>query len=104
MLQTTLQTIRSVLQGDPSLAPPDRTRILVLVRNGLSPAKPETSTERVAKIIRRREVAERLSCSLRSVDKLASTGVLHKRKLPGRVRASGFLESDVAALIEGRAA
>jgi hypothetical protein len=33
------------------------------------------------------------------VDKLAASGVLAKRKLPGRLRASGFLASDVDGLI-----
>ena len=99
MLPTTVEIIRSGLKSDPSLTPAVRTRLLALLRNGPETPKPETTTERVARIIRRAEVAQRLSCSLRTVDGLAATGVLKKRKLPGRVRASGFLESDVAALI-----
>lgn len=51
------------------------------------------------RLVRRAEVARRLSRSLRFVDKLAASGVLAKRKLPGRVRALGFLASDVDALI-----
>jgi len=57
----------------------------------------------VARIIRRREVASRLSVSLRTVDKLAKAGTLHKRTFPGRCRASGFLEADVVALLTGEA-
>jgi hypothetical protein len=35
------------------------------------------------------------------VDKLAAEGVLKKVTLPGRKRGAGFLEADIAALIEG---
>src|SRR5262245_4340121 len=101
MLSTTLQIVRSALLADPSIAAPDRTRILAFVRNDAAATKPETRTEGVVRIIRRAEAARRLSCSLRTIDKLASSGVLVKRKLPGRVRAAGFLESDVATLIAG---
>lgn len=101
MLATTLQIVRSALQSDPSVGAPDRTRILAFLRNGTPAAKPETQTERVARIVRRAEAARRLSCSLRTVDKLAASGVLPKRKLPGRVRASGFLEDDLNAVIAG---
>ena len=101
MLSTTLQIIRSGLQGDPSLTPADRTRLLALLRTGQGATKPETPTESVARLIRRAEAARRLSCSLRLVDRLAKDGSLKKRKLPGRIRASGILESDVAALIAG---
>jgi hypothetical protein len=101
MLSTTIEIIRSGLKADPSLTPTDRTRIMALVRNGPETPKPETTSERVACIIRRAEAAERLSCSLRTVDKLAATGVLKKRRLPNRQRCSGFLESDIVALIGG---
>lgn len=53
--------------------------------------------------MRRAEAAQRLSCSLRSLDRLAASGALRKRTLPGRERASGFLASDVEALILGGA-
>ena len=99
MLATTIEIIRSGLKSDPSLTPAVRARLLALLRNGPEPPSHETTTERVARIIRRAEVAQRLSCSLRTVDGLAASGVLKKRKLPGRVRAPGFLESDLVALI-----
>lgn len=99
MLPTTLQIIRSGLQADPSISPSDRARLLALLRNGINVAKPEAATESVARIIRRAEAARRLSCSLRLVDRLAKDGILPKRKLPGRIRASGFLESDLVALV-----
>jgi hypothetical protein len=101
MLPTTYDAIKAILRADPSLPLPERNHVLGLLRSGPEKAKPETTGERVPRIIRRAEVAQRLSCSLRTVDGLAASGVLKKRKLPGRVRASGFLEGDVAALIAG---
>src|ERR1700691_1120527 len=98
MLNTTLEIVRSGLKADPTITPQDRQRLLAILR---APAAqifvPVISTE--FRLIRRAETARRLSCSLRTVDKLAASGVLIKRKLPGRVRASGFLASDVDRLI-----
>ena len=102
MLPTTIEIIRSGLKGDPSLSPADRARMIALLRNGQAAPKAEPPAERVPCLIRRIEVARRMSCSLRTLDKLAASGVLTKRKLPGRVRASGFLASDVDALIQGK--
>ena len=99
MLATTIEIIRCGLKADPSLTPRDRARVMASLRNAASTARTETTTENVARILRRGEVAKRLSCSLRTVDKLAASGVLPKRKLPGRQRAAGFLESDLSALL-----
>lgn len=104
MLSTTLQILKSGLQADPSLTPNDRARYMALLRNGVNAAKPETETtsERVPRIILRRETAQRLGGrSLRYVDRLAEQGILKKVKLPGRERASGFREEDVNRLIAG---
>ena len=104
MLPTTLQAIRSILTADPSVNPVERNRLVTLLRYG--PPKEERNTAPVAPVkvclIRRKEVAERLSVSLRTVDSLAQSGTLHKRTFPGRVRASGFLESEVDDLLTGR--
>lgn len=56
------------------------------------------------RLLRRAEAARRLGCSLRLVDRLAKDGALVKRKLPGRKRAAGILESDLLALIAEEAA
>ena len=53
------------------------------------------------RIIRRLHAAERFSVSPRTLDRWAAAGLLRKRVLPGHVRASGFVESEVAALIAG---
>jgi predicted DNA-binding transcriptional regulator AlpA len=101
MLPTTLKICRTAFEADQTLSPADRSRLVALLRNGAT-ARHVEPTNRVERLIRRREVAERISCSLRTVDKLAATGILAKRKLPGRTRASGFLESDVVALITAK--
>ena len=95
MLPTTIEIIRSGLKSDPSLSPADRTRLIALLRNGQANPKAEPTAERVPCILRRAEVARRLSCSLRTVDKLP----IQKVRLPGRQRAAGFLEGDVNALL-----
>lgn len=98
MLNTTLEIVRSGLKADPTLTPQDRARLLATLRETeKQPIGPAISA--APRLIRRAEAARRLSCSLRTVDKLAASGVLAKRKLPGRVRASGFLASDVDRLI-----
>jgi len=103
MLATTLKIVRSGFESDPTLTPADRTRLMATLRNGLSPQiKPAfPPLETTPRLIRRAEAARRYSCSIRTIDKLAASGFLKKRKLPGRVRASGFLASDVDALIQG---
>ena len=49
------------------------------------------------KLLRKKDVVDRLAISLRSVDRLVADGELEKVKLMGAVR---FRESDVQALIE----
>jgi excisionase family DNA binding protein len=53
------------------------------------------------KLVSKREVAERLSLSLRSVDRLTAKGALRRVRVLGSVR---FRLSDVLAIIEGGAA
>jgi predicted DNA-binding transcriptional regulator AlpA len=102
MLDTTQDAVRAMLKADPSLTPADRGRILATLRNH-GKADPEpTATE--PRIIRRREAARRLGCSLRAVDNWTRAGILRKVRLPGRIRHCGFRESDIAALIAGEGA
>jgi Fe2+ or Zn2+ uptake regulation protein len=99
MLNTTIDAIRAVLRMDPTISTPERVKIIYRLKRGDSPKKPEAPA--VAKLLRRETVAERLCCSLRTVDKLAVQGLLHKVTLPGRKRAIGFRETDVDALVNG---
>ena len=61
------------------------------------PDKPQTPA--VARLLRREVVAERLCCSVRTVDHLAVQGLLHRVTFPGRKRASGVREADVEGLV-----
>ena len=99
MWTTTLQAVRSILTADPSVNPMERNRLLHLLRQGPDVKESSPAVDRGPRLIRRKEMAGRLSVSLRTVDKLAAAGILRKRTLPGRRRASGFLESDLAALL-----
>ena len=75
-----------------------KDRVLLLrdlgFTNEKQPAQPPE-----ARILRREEVARRLSVSLRTVDLWAKMGLIKKRLLPGHVRASGFSSAEVERLI-----
>jgi hypothetical protein len=100
MLASTTQIIRSALQADPSLNPRDRAQVLASLREKSKNPKSD-AVPAAPRLIRRAEAARRLGYSLRMVDRLSQEGVLQKRKLPNRKRASGFLESDINTLLVG---
>lgn len=101
MLSTTVEVIRAAMRSDPSIPPAGRARLLALLKSddALPPTREQPTKPR---LIRRAEVATRLSCSLRTVDNLAKAGLLPLVRLPGRIRGAGFREADVNALIEAR--
>ena len=80
----------------------ERASLLARMREKPEASKAESGGKEGTRIIHRLEAAQRLSCSTRTLDKLAAAGVLPRRKLPGRVRASGFLANDVDVLIATR--
>jgi hypothetical protein len=92
--------VKTVFRADPTLSPPDRVRLLALLRHGADAAKAPPASANSPRLLTRRATGSILSKSLRTVDKLAATGVLPRRFLPGRVRAAGFLDSDVFALLQ----
>ena len=102
LLQSTVDIIRSALRADPHACPADRARLLAVVRTGGGPQPKTAPPETGPRILARAEVARRLAKTTRFVDRLAQQGVLKKVRLPGRVRAAGFLESDVNALLAGK--
>jgi len=53
------------------------------------------------KILRRAQVAKQFGVSLGAIDLWGKQGILQRIKLPNRVRACGYRESDVCALIRG---
>ncbi len=100
MLPSTMEILKSVLRSDPTLSPTERAALLMRLKDKSETAKPNVAPPLgEIRIVRRTEAARRLACSLRTIDSLAASGVLPRRKLPGRVRGSGFLSSDVEALM-----
>ena len=104
MLATTLDILKSGLRADPTVSPAERARLLALLRQGPEVPRPDAPPSSIDRILRRREAVTFWERSLRFVDRLAKDGILRRRLLPGRKRASGFLASDVMALIAGKAA
>lgn len=104
MMTHTVDIIRAALKADPSLGASDRARLLATMRSAERPMVVERVTVAEPRLLRRAEAARRLGCSLRLVDRLAKDGALMKRKLPGRKRAAGILESDLLALMADGAA
>ncbi len=99
MLNTTIDAIRAVLRLDPTVSGTERMKIIFRLRRG--DVERKVSPPKEARLLRRGTVAERLACSVRTVDDLAANGVLKKVTLPGRKRGGGFREADVDALING---
>jgi predicted DNA-binding transcriptional regulator AlpA len=95
---TTLDIISATLKTDDTISAAERARIAAILRRNDKPVQQQQRSKAPA-LMRRRQVAEMLSCSLRSVDNYAAQGILQKVKFPGRVRGSGFRRSDVEALI-----
>ena len=103
MLPTTADVVRAALKADPTVSPADRGRLLTALRNGgATPPAPAAPTG--PRLLRRKEAAAMLAVSKRTLDSLAAAGTLPRVTLPGRTRGAGFRESDLSALIEGRAA
>ena len=97
MLQTTTDIFKAGLKADPTITPTERARLLAILRTGATPApSPVPASPPAPRLLRRKEVASRLSVCLRTVDTLP----IRKIILPGRTRAAGFLESEVNALIQ----
>lgn len=100
MLGTTLKLVKAAFQADPTLTALDRRRLVVqLTQPAKAPAALSASASAEPRLIRRAEAARRLGCSVRLIDRLSAEGVLPKRRLPRRVRASGILLSDLEALM-----
>ena len=57
---------------------------------------------RAARILRRAEVATRFGVTVRAIDLWGKNGLLKRRVLAGHRRASGYLESDIEELMQGR--
>ena len=96
-LASTVRAFKALLETDSNLSPSCRPRYVQWFRDGnIAAAMPQAAApDPGPRVLRRKQVAEKLSCSLRTVDKLP----VKKVKLPGRKRAAGFLESDINSLL-----
>jgi len=114
MLHTTFDAFKAIMRGDPLLRPQDQTMYLQALRlspdvlSGLLRSAKSVKAENNApvslaepRILRRKQVAERLGRSIRSVDALAKVGIIHKIRLPGRTRSAGILSSEIDRLLAG---
>jgi hypothetical protein len=100
MLICTSDAVRAILRMDPTLDIQIRTRIInAMLKAAKEPSKTPEPPQPVPCLIRKEEVARRLSVSMRTVDHLVTDGALTKVYLPGRGRGLGFRESDVNELI-----
>jgi len=100
MLPTTIDAIKAILRADPTVIPADRALIMAAIRNhGRESIKPKAVSLPESRILKRAEVAKRLSCSVRTIDNIAKQGVVQKVTLPGRKRAWGFRLADIERLI-----
>jgi hypothetical protein len=77
-----------------AMPPAEKARLIRTLASEATPAQPDTN-----RIMRPVETARVLGRSVRAVHLLAAQGHLHKITLPGRLRAGGFLASDVYSLI-----
>ena len=101
MLPTTMDAVKALLKADPALTPADRARIVASIRN-LGKDETVRAVAVVEKrVLPRAEVARRFNRSLRFVDHLATAGILRRVRLPGRIRACGFLAEEVERLMTG---
>mgnify|MGYP001768298195 CR=1 FL=1 len=102
MLHNTPPAIGAMLKADTYIQAHDRADILAAIKNsGKTAARTAAPGNRVLK---RREVAERLGVCPRTVDGLSRSGALRRVILPGRQRGAGYSEADVVRLIEQAAA
>ncbi len=101
MLSTTYDAVRSILKTDPTVPAARRNEILAAMRESEGP-KPQPMQDSGARLIRRGEAAARVGLTVQSFDRLCRQGAIEKIRLPGRTRAAGVRESDLAVLIAGK--
>lgn len=100
MQPSTLEIVKAGLRADPTITPSDRARLLAMLRAG--PDLSSAAQPAAPRLLRYIDAAARLAVSKRSLTNLVRQDILSPVRLPGRVRALGFRESDVLALIEQR--
>lgn len=99
MNETTIEVIRTIINGDPSVDAADKARLMKLVGDGGADAATDPLLR--DRLVRRAEVARLLGRSASSVDRLVRSGILEKVVFKGRQRSAGFRLSDVTELVSG---
>lgn len=93
MRETTIEILKAVLKGDPTVSAEERNSFIQIFKGAPLGKKNDD------KLLKRAQVAEMLSSSTRMVDKLAAQGLLHKVTFRGRQRSAGYRRSEVEALL-----
>lgn len=101
MLHTTYEATKGLLKADPSISPQERNKILKLIQQGGDNSPGAAQHKEPPRLLRRKEAADRLSISLRTLDAWAKAGLLKKIILPGKTRACGFSSVEIDALAGG---
>ena len=98
----TLEIIKTAIKSDSTMRLDEKAHLLSVLKRAGKPDDCEQSTQKLTRIIRRREAAQLLGVSRRAVDAWAKDGVLHKIHVSGRRRAIGFNSEEVEALMQIR--
>ena len=99
MTVATMNTLRALLAGDPTVTKGQARGIL---RTAEGKGNAPQSTQ-IGRILTAGEVAALAHKSTRTVRAWAKRGYLEAIRLPGRKDATGYTEASVRALVEGRA-
>ena len=91
MQSHTRAAIEAILKSDSTVTPIERNRLL---------ATEEKPTVPLDRVISRTKAAKRFGRCARSLDNWVNRGLLKKWHLPGMTRATGFRESEIAALLQ----
>ncbi len=97
MQNSTLRVVKAAMEADNSISASKRKNMLRHLADADVLSAQESKPDR---LLKRRDVALVLGVSSRSVDLYAQRGILRRVRIPGQSRASGFLESEVADLLQ----
>ena len=96
MQNGTIAMLDSVLRSDSTVTVSERLRLMRRLAGG-----PEAEEPPRDRILRRAQAAEMLGRSVKSIDRMAAAGILRRIRFPGRMKAAGYRQFDVARLVAG---
>ena len=100
MLPTTLEIIQSALKADSTVAPPDRARLLALLKAGGVPPPTAAIPAAGPMVLRWKEAAKLFGCCPRTLRTWALDNKIKPVMQPGRERAYGIRRSDLPLLAQ----